>query len=116
NRIDGGDIEGFGIVFLEAAAAGVPVIGGRTGGVPEALEEDVTGMLVSGTDHDELLSAISRLATSPALRRRMGDAGRRRVRQHFTWERAAAQVASIHSQIADERIRADGPGHRSHAH
>ncbi|OLD20126.1 MAG: hypothetical protein AUJ01_04745 [Acidobacteria bacterium 13_1_40CM_3_65_5] len=50
NRVDDGDIEGFGIVFLEAAASGKPVIGGDNGGVPEAVERDVTGLLVDGAD------------------------------------------------------------------
>ena len=99
NRIDGNDTEGFGIVFLEAAAAGLPTIGGASGGVPEALEKDVTGLLVSGTDPDELAAAIGTLASSTELRRRMGDAGRDRVRQRFTWERAAEKVGAIHHRL-----------------
>jgi phosphatidylinositol alpha-1,6-mannosyltransferase len=100
NRVDGADFEGFGIVFLEAAAAGLPTIGGATGGVPEAIQDGTTGMLVTGTDADELAAAIGRFAASAALRRRMGQAGRARVREHFTWERAATQVAAVHRRLA----------------
>jgi phosphatidylinositol alpha-1,6-mannosyltransferase len=106
NRIDGCDAEGFGIVFLEAAAAGLPTIGGASGGVPEAVDKDVTGLLVSGTDADELAAAIARLSSSGELRRQMGEAGRRRVLQQFTWERAAEQVGAIH-----HRLEANGRSH-----
>ncbi len=59
NRVDGVDVEGFGIVFLEAAAAGRPTIGGSSGGVSEAVEDGVTGLLVSGTDAEELAQGDS---------------------------------------------------------
>jgi phosphatidyl-myo-inositol dimannoside synthase len=100
NRVHESDVEGFGIVFLEAAAAGVPTIGGRSGGVPEAIEEGVTGLLVSGEDEAELAAAIRSLADSAPLRRRMGDAGRARASRLFTWERAAAQIAAIHRSLS----------------
>src|SRR5690606_1188807 len=95
NRMDGVDFEGFGIVFLEAAAAGRPVIAGRSGGVPEAVEDGVTGLLVSGNDELELAAAMERLATTPTLRHQLGEAGRRRVLDRFTWERAAGIVRDV---------------------
>ncbi|MEP7304805.1 MAG: glycosyltransferase family 4 protein [Acidobacteriota bacterium] len=100
NRIDEGDVEGFGIVFLEAAATGRPTIGGRSGGVPEAVLDGETGRLVSGTDADELADVIQDLASSPEKRHAMGTAGRDRVCRSFTWERAAARVSEVHSEIA----------------
>lgn len=100
NRIEQGDVEGFGIVFLEAAAAGLPVIGGNTGGVPEAIQEGVTGLLVTGTDVSELAGAIRTLAESQPLRRKMGESGRARVSREFTWERAAADVVAIQRRLA----------------
>jgi phosphatidylinositol alpha-1,6-mannosyltransferase len=98
NRVDGEDIEGFGIVFLEAAAAGLPVVGGDSGGVPEAVARDETGILVSGTDVEELRQALLRLMNSPDLRRAMGAAGRRRVQETFSWHRAAARVMDLHGR------------------
>jgi len=100
NRIDEGDVEGFGIVFLEAAATGRPTIGGRSGGVPEAVLDGETGRLVSGTDANELAAVIRDLASSPEKRHAMGAAGRDRVCRSFTWESAASRVSEVHSEIA----------------
>jgi phosphatidylinositol alpha-1,6-mannosyltransferase len=100
NRIDEGDVEGFGIVFLEAAATGRPAIGGRSGGVPEAVLDGETGRLVSGTEAGELAATIQGLASSPETRHAMGTAGRERVCRSFTWERAAVGVSEVHAEIA----------------
>jgi phosphatidylinositol alpha-1,6-mannosyltransferase len=105
NRVDDGDIEGFGIVFLEAAASGRPAIGGRSGGVGEAIEDGQTGMLVSGTDVTELAETIRALATSPDTRRAMGEAGRARAVAAFTWDRAGAQVDAIHTALVGRITR-----------
>ena len=99
NRVDNGDIEGFGIVFLEAAATGRPAIGGDSGGVPEAIERDVTGLLVDGASVDCVAGAIRELAQSWRRRAEMGGAGRARVINRFTWDRAAATVADLHKQL-----------------
>ena len=98
NRREGVDFEGFGIVFLEAAASGLPTIGGKTGGVPEAVEDAVTGILIDGTDAADLASAMRQL-TSQALRNKMGAEGRARVIREFTWERAAHSMAAIHEGL-----------------
>lgn len=100
NRVEAGDFEGFGIVFVEAAAAGKPCIGGTTGGAPEAVEDGVTGLLVSGTDVAELAAVIARLAGDAGLRQAMGEAGRRRAREQFTWEATAAAVRRLHEDVA----------------
>ena len=100
NRVDEGDIEGFGIVFLEAAAAGRPVIGGDSGGVPEAVERDETGLLVDGTNPQAVAEAVRALASAPHLRARLGHAGRDRVIRRFTWARAAEQVRCLHARVA----------------
>jgi phosphatidylinositol alpha-1,6-mannosyltransferase len=99
NRDDGNDFEGFGIVFLEAAAAGLAVIAGRSGGAPEAIAEGDTGALVSGNDSTELAREIELLLKNPDRRRAMGDSGRRRAIDHFSWQRAAEQVAAIDARI-----------------
>lgn len=100
NRVDGRDLEGFGIVFLEAAAAGRPTIGGHSGGVAEAIEHGATGLLVDGADAGALAGAIRTLASSLDLRAQFGAAGRARVLRDFRWERAAASVADLHHRLA----------------
>ena len=99
NRVDGTDLEGFGLVFLEAASTGKPSIGGNSGGVPEAVLDGETGLLVSGADVNELTGAIARLATSPSMAGACGAAGRARVMREFTWERAARQVEAVHLEV-----------------
>jgi len=100
NRIDDGDIEGFGIVFLEAAASGKPAIGGDSGGVPEAVERDVTGLLVDGENVSAVAAAIADLATSEERRGRMGLAGRVRAHRCFSWQRAALAVSELQRRVA----------------
>jgi phosphatidylinositol alpha-1,6-mannosyltransferase len=96
NRIEQTDVEGFGIVFLEAAASGKPAIGGTTGGVPEAVANDVSGLLVNGTDVEELASTIARLMDDEPLRRNLGAAGRARAVRDFRWDCAAQRVGMAH--------------------
>ena len=87
----GVDTEGFGIVFLEAAACGKPVVGGRAGGVPEAVLEGETGLLVGPSAGGELEDALYRLWSDRDFSERLGRQGRERVRTGFTWERVASQ-------------------------
>jgi phosphatidylinositol alpha-1,6-mannosyltransferase len=101
NRLEGNDFEGFGIVFLEASSSGLAVIGGASGGVPEAVAADVSGLLVHGDDVPELAAAIRRLVADPELRRRMGRAGRERVLNYFTWERAARQIGDLQAGLVE---------------
>ncbi|MCC7537298.1 MAG: glycosyltransferase family 4 protein [Deltaproteobacteria bacterium] len=92
--LEDGDAEGFGMVFLEANASGRPVIGGRSGGAPDAVVDGVTGLLVDGDDVGDIERAIATLVEDEALRRRMGEAGRTRART-LTWDAAARRVRSI---------------------
>ena len=71
--------EGFGIAFLEANAFGKPVVGGRVGGVPDAVVQGTTGLLVDPRSDSEVAEAIIRLLKNPEEARRLGDNGRRRV-------------------------------------
>lgn len=86
-RGGGLDVEGLGIVFLEASAAGVPVIAGTSGGAPETVTEGVTGLVVDGRDEDALVAALVRLLTSPEEGARMGAAGRELMESEWTWPR-----------------------------
>jgi phosphatidylinositol alpha-1,6-mannosyltransferase len=103
-RADGADVEGFGIVYLEAAASAKPAVGGRNGGVPEAIADGESGLLVSGTDAAELAQCLALLLRSDELRQRMGAAGRQRVCESFTWDRAARDVESINDELVKQRF------------
>ncbi len=92
--------ESFGLVYLEAWAAGKPVIGARAGAVPAVVEDGVDGLLVPFGDAPALAAAIARLLDDPALAQRMGAAGQRKVRERFTWERAAAQLEELYRELA----------------
>ena len=82
--------EGFGIVFLEAMAAGLPVVACRAAAIPEVVEDGVTGVLVSPRDPAGLASALAAMLSSPPRRQALGEAGRRRV-VLFTPDRVAAR-------------------------
>lgn len=99
NRVEQGDFEGFGIVFLEAAASGRPVIGGASGGVIEAVEHGVTGLLVDASSVDAIAGALATMVRGADLRRAYGEAGRRRAVERFSWEAAAARVRAVHDSI-----------------
>lgn len=91
----GADYEGFGIVFLEAAACGKPVVGGRSGGIPEAVEDGVSGILVDPYNKEDLSRAILTLLTDRPLSQKMGEAGRRRVEEKFNYVAQARAVKEI---------------------
>jgi len=87
NRVlENGDVEGFGIVFLEANAYRKPVIGGRSGGVIDAIIDGKTGLLVNPTDTKEIASAIIRLLSNEDYATQLGFQGRKRVERDFNWE------------------------------
>ncbi|WP_175934707.1 glycosyltransferase family 4 protein [Corynebacterium sp. Marseille-P4321] len=84
-RGGGLDVEGLGIVYLEAQACGVPVVAGDSGGAPETVTAE-TGVVVNGRDVDALSEAVSQLLIDANRRREMGTAGRVHVAQHFSWD------------------------------
>lgn len=84
-------VEGFGLVYLEAGAHGLPVVAHAIGGVPEAVIDNETGLLVQPGDQAALTAAFARLLGDAALRRRLGDAGRTRARAH-TWADSAKSL------------------------
>jgi phosphatidyl-myo-inositol dimannoside synthase len=93
NRLGGLEQEGFGIVFLEAAACGVPVVAGNSGGVAEAVEDDVTGVVLDDArDLDTVVAALDGLLSDPARRLAMGAAGRRRAVEVFDRNLLARQL------------------------
>jgi phosphatidylinositol alpha-1,6-mannosyltransferase len=80
------DVEGFGITYLEAGGCGVPVIGSESGGIPDAVEDGVSGYLIAPDDHEALADRLRRLFSDAALMARLGREGRRRVEQFYTWK------------------------------
>ncbi|KKR12436.1 MAG: Glycosyltransferase, group 1 family protein [Candidatus Falkowbacteria bacterium GW2011_GWA2_39_24] len=94
-RAIGDDIEGFGIVYLEANLAGKPVIAGRSGGVEDAVQDNINGLVVEPTSHQQLAEAIIRLASYQGLAQRLGDQGRQRARQEFAWSKQANKIYDI---------------------
>ena len=87
--------EPFGIVNLEAMAAGKAIVATRVGGVPEVVQEGSTGLLVPPDDPDALAAALTRLATDSALRCRLAESGRERAQQ-FTWSAIAEQYLEVY--------------------
>ncbi|HEU4865286.1 MAG TPA: glycosyltransferase family 4 protein [Actinomycetota bacterium] len=92
NRFGGLEVEGWGNVFVEAAATGRSVVVGDSGGARESLVPGTTGLLVDGADDAGVADAVGELLSDPARADAMGHAGRERVERHFTWSRAAAQL------------------------
>jgi phosphatidyl-myo-inositol dimannoside synthase len=89
------DVEGLGIVFLEASATGVPVIAGSSGGAPEAVQHNKTGMVVDGRSVDQIADAVSGLLADPDRAAKMGAAGRDWVTSHWRWDDLAGRLADL---------------------
>jgi phosphatidylinositol alpha-1,6-mannosyltransferase len=87
--------EGFGIVYVEAMQQAVPVIAGNHGGAPEVVHDGVTGFLVEHGDEAAIADRVLRVLRDPALRERMGAAGRRRVEDHYTHRRFRQRLREI---------------------
>jgi phosphatidylinositol alpha-1,6-mannosyltransferase len=96
-EIDSGEVEGFGMVFIEANACGIPVIGGNSGGTSSAIIQDETGVLVDGTNLDDITAAIVRLLENPELSFEMGKKGRERAVREFGWDTCLEKIRAIGS-------------------
>ena len=91
--------EGFGIPAAEAMGCEVPVVASDAGGLPEVVEDGVTGRVVPRGDATALAGAISDLLRDPALRHRMGQAGRERALRLFDWDRSAEEFEAVYGAI-----------------
>ena len=91
--------EPFGIINLEAMACETPVVASRVGGIREVVVDDETGFLVPPGDPVRLGRAITKVLEDPALARRLGKAGRRRVLSQFTWDRIAQKTLRLYRSL-----------------
>ncbi|MGE0214383.1 glycosyltransferase family 4 protein [Mycolicibacterium sp.] len=89
------DVEGLGIVYLEASACGVPVVAGRSGGAPETVRDGETGRVVDGWDVGAVAAAVSDLLADPRAAAAMGAAGRQWVVDNWQWQRQAQRLARL---------------------
>jgi phosphatidyl-myo-inositol dimannoside synthase len=99
NRQIGGDIEGFGMVYLEAGAVGKPVIGGKNGGTDDAILDDVTGIRVDGHSRVEIAQAVIDLLSAPDRAQAMGERGRQRVESEFAWDTVVERTRALCTTI-----------------
>jgi phosphatidylinositol alpha-1,6-mannosyltransferase len=95
NREINGDTEGFGMVFIEAAACGKPAIAGRAGGTGAAVVDGVTGLCVHGSVAANVAMALSRLLADSTLGQTMGQQGHERVLREFSWETVTEKTAAL---------------------
>ena len=91
----GMDVEGLGIVFLEASATGVPVIAGDSGGAPEAVQHNKTGLVIDGRSVDKVADAVTELLTDRDRAAAMGAAGREWTESQWRWDKLAARLADL---------------------
>jgi phosphatidyl-myo-inositol dimannoside synthase len=94
-RRRGLDVEGLGIVYLEASAAGLPVIGGDSGGAPDAILDGETGYVVPGRSVPALAARLTELLTDPVRRKAMGQRGLAWAEQEWDWSRVATRLTGI---------------------
>ncbi|WP_328560005.1 glycosyltransferase family 4 protein [Streptomyces coelicoflavus] len=94
-RRGGLDVEGLGIVYLEASATGLPVVAGDSGGAPDAVLDGETGWVVRGEDPNESADRITTLLADPELRRRMGERGRSWVEEKWRWDLLAEHLKTL---------------------
>ena len=103
NRQDGEDIEGFGMVLVEAQACGKPVIAGDSGGTAETLKEGETGRVVDCKGPDRLAAVVAELLADRPLRDRMGTAARAWASSRFDWDALAAEAGRLFAEVPGTR-------------
>jgi phosphatidyl-myo-inositol dimannoside synthase len=94
-RRGGLDVEGLGIVYLEASAAGLPVVGGDSGGAPDAILDGETGYVVGGRDVTALARRLTELLADPAGAKAMGEKGRAWVERDWNWDLVASRLRTL---------------------
>jgi phosphatidylinositol alpha-1,6-mannosyltransferase len=95
--------EGFGISLVEASACGLAVVGGRSGGVPDAVREGETGILVDPDDPHAVAAGVNELLANPERRQQLGAAGRKAVESYYNWDRVVRDLVEIDRRYRSTR-------------
>jgi phosphatidylinositol alpha-1,6-mannosyltransferase len=92
-------MEGFGISLSEASSCGIPVVGGSSGGIPDAIRDNETGLLVDAERPEPVIHAVRLLLENRNLARRLGEGGRKAVESFYNWDRVTSDVARMGSEL-----------------
>jgi len=103
SRAEGLMMEGFGISLSEASACGIPVVGGSNGGIPDAVRENETGLLVDAQHPDPVIAVVRTLLENRDLAQRLGAGGRQAVESFYNWDRVAADVVRMGAELGVRR-------------
>ena len=98
-ELDNGDVEGFGIVFVEAGACGKPVIAGDSGGTSDPVRHGENGLRIDASRSENIRAAILELAADPERREAMGEAGKRIARQEYTWDIVTEKIQAVTARV-----------------
>jgi len=99
NRQIGPDVEGFGLVFLEASLYKLPSIAGNSGGAPEAVKDGTTGIVVDPNSQEELVKSLVKLSCDRELRIEMGTMGKMRTEEHFKWRHEVNKLVFAYNNV-----------------
>jgi phosphatidylinositol alpha-1,6-mannosyltransferase len=108
-RNRGWDVEGLGIVYLEAGAVGLPVVAGDSGGAPDAVMDGQTGFVVDGRNLAQVARRVTQVLEDPSLAAAMGQRGRQWVEQQWTWPIVSRRLTDLLDGLDPDIVHPIGP-------